>query len=151
MAATVAMGLMAGVFALYANAIMPGLRRTDDRTFVGAFQAIDRAIENPGFLLGGFLGAPVLTGLAALMLFGDRALPWILLALALYLVAFVVTLAVNLPLNRRLRAAGEPDRITDLARVRVEFNETRWVRWNLVRAIVTVAALGCLVWAFGQR
>ena len=42
-AAALTAGLAAGVFALYAHAIMPGLRRTDDRTFVGAFQSIDRA------------------------------------------------------------------------------------------------------------
>ena len=36
-AATLTMGLMAGVFGIYSNAVMPGLRRTDDRTFVAAF------------------------------------------------------------------------------------------------------------------
>ena len=39
--ATMTVGFMAGVFGLYANAIMPGLRRSDDRTFVGSFQSID--------------------------------------------------------------------------------------------------------------
>jgi uncharacterized membrane protein len=39
--ATITTGLMAGVFAIYANAVMPGLRRSDDRTFVSAFQSID--------------------------------------------------------------------------------------------------------------
>ena len=34
--ATVTMGLIAGVFALYAHTIMPGLSNTDDRTFVTA-------------------------------------------------------------------------------------------------------------------
>ena len=34
LAATMTMGLMAGVFGIYSNAIMPGLRRTDNRTFV---------------------------------------------------------------------------------------------------------------------
>jgi uncharacterized membrane protein len=45
-AATMAVGLMAGVFGLYAH-IMPGLGRTDDRTFVGAFQSIDRPLSTP--------------------------------------------------------------------------------------------------------
>jgi uncharacterized membrane protein len=49
-AATMTVGLMAGIFGIYSNAIMPGLRRTDDRTFVAAFQAIDRAIINPVFM-----------------------------------------------------------------------------------------------------
>jgi hypothetical protein len=53
MAATVSTGLVAGVFALYAHTIMPGLAKTDDRTFVGAFQSIDRAIINPWFIGGG--------------------------------------------------------------------------------------------------
>jgi len=57
---------MAGVFGLYARAIMPGLGDTDDRTFVGALQAIDDAIENPVFLPT-LVGALVLTGLAALL------------------------------------------------------------------------------------
>ena len=63
-AATLTTGLMAGVFGIYSNAIMPGLRRTDDRTFVAAFQSIDRAIINPA-LMATFLGALVLTAVAA--------------------------------------------------------------------------------------
>ena len=65
LAATISMGLTAGVLALYAHTIMPGLAKTDDRTFVGAFQAIDRAILNPWFLGGGFFGALVFTVIAA--------------------------------------------------------------------------------------
>jgi hypothetical protein len=68
-AATITMGVMAGVFQLYAYAIMPGLARTNDRTFVGAFQAIDTAIINPLFM-GNFFGALVFTGLAALLHIG---------------------------------------------------------------------------------
>jgi uncharacterized membrane protein len=48
--ATLTMGLVAGVFVLYAHTIMPGLKRTDDRTFVTAFQSLDRAIINPWFM-----------------------------------------------------------------------------------------------------
>ena len=148
-AATLAMGLMAGVFWIYANAFMPGLRRTDDRTFVGAFQAVDRAIINPMFL-GTFFGALLLTGLAAaLHLGGDGrpVLPWVVAAFVLYLAVVVVTMGVNVPLNDGIKAAGDPDRIADLAAVRARFDEARWVRWNLARAVATTAALGCLAWA----
>lgn len=70
-AATMTMGLMAGVFGIYGNAIIPGLHRTDDRTFVAAFQAIDRAIINPAFMVT-FFGTLALTALAALLhLTGD--------------------------------------------------------------------------------
>jgi len=148
-AATVTMGLMAGVFGLYTHTIMPGLGRTDDRTFVGAFQSIDRAIINPLFLAT-FVGALVLTGLAAVLHLGadgHSVLPWAVAALVLYLVIFVVTLGVNVPLNDGLKAAGDPDRIADLAAVRERFDEARWVRWNLARAVASTAAFACLAWA----
>src|SRR5262249_2341457 len=112
-AALLTTGLMAGVFGLYTHTIMPGLRHTDDRTFIGAFQATDKAILNPWFLAA-FFGALVLTGLAAaLHLAGDRRhlLPWIGAAFVLYLIAVVITMAVNVPLNDALKAAGDPARI----------------------------------------
>jgi uncharacterized membrane protein len=151
-AATVTMGLMAGVFGLYSNAIMPGLRRTDDRTFVAAFQSIDRAINNPGFIAT-FLGAPALTALAALLHFTDEGRPvlaWIVAALVLYLLVFVVTIAVNVPRNNEIKAAGDVDRITDLHGVRERFNEARWVRWNHLRAFASLLAFGLLSWALIQ-
>ena len=58
-AATLATGWVAGVLGHYAHTLMPALRRVDDRTFVTAFQAIDRAILNPWFMVA-FFGAPVL-------------------------------------------------------------------------------------------
>jgi uncharacterized membrane protein len=147
--ATIAVGLMAGLFWLYAHAIMPGLGKTDDRTFVGAFQSIDRAIINAWFLPT-FFGAMVFTALAALLHLGDgegAVLPWTVAALVLYVVTFAITLRVHVPRNDEIKAAGDPDRIADLGLVRERFDEARWVRWNLVRAVASTAALGCLAWA----
>jgi uncharacterized membrane protein len=147
MAATITMGLVAGVFVLYAHTIMPGLGKTDDRTFVGAFQAIDRAIINPWFMPM-FFGALVFTAVAAALLAGEGAvLPWTLAALVLYLVTFVITIRVNVPLNDAIKAAGDPDELADLAGVRQRFDEDRWARMNLIRSITTTIALGCLAWA----
>jgi uncharacterized membrane protein len=143
------MGLMAGVFGLYLHTIMPGLGRTDDRTFVAAFQQIDRAIINPWFLTS-YLGALVFTLLAAAFHLGERrrsVLPWILIALVLYLAVFIITFAVNVPLNDALKAAGDPHQISDLAGVRERFDEALWVRWNLVRTLASTVAFGCLAWA----
>jgi uncharacterized membrane protein len=146
-AAILATGLMAGVFWIFSNTIMPGLRHTDDRTFVGAFQSIDKAIMNPWFMMA-FFGALVLTGLAAaLHLTADRRnlLPWIGAAFVLYLIAVIITMAVNVPLNDALRAAGDPARIGDLAAVRQHFHEARWSAWNLIRTLTSTAAFGCLI------
>jgi uncharacterized membrane protein len=145
--ATLTMGLVAGVFALYAHTIMPGLKTTDDRTFVGAFQALDRAIINPWFMVGGFVGALAFTLAAVAVNLHRPALPWIVAALVLYLIAFIATVAVNVPLNDTIKAAGDPDRIHDLAHVRERFHETRWAAWNLVRTITSIAAFVSLAWA----
>jgi uncharacterized membrane protein len=145
--ATITMGLMAGVFGLYSNTIMRGLGATDDRTFVGAFQAIDRAIINPWFMASGFLGALVFTVAAAITQLGQDALGWVAVALVLYLVVFAITIAVNVPRNDAIKAAGAPDQIADLAAVRASFDEARWSSWNLVRAVATTIAFGLLAWA----
>ena len=147
LAATVTMGLMAGMFGLYSHTIMPGLGKTDDRTFVGAFQAIDRAIINPWFMAGGFLGALVFTVATAITQLGQDALGWVAAALVLYLVVFAITIAVNVPRNDAIKAAGAPDQIDDLAAVRASFDEARWRSWNLVRTVATTTAFGLLAWS----
>ncbi|MFF3737800.1 DUF1772 domain-containing protein [Streptomyces sp. NPDC002566] len=148
LAATVATGLMAGLFAAFSYAVMPGLHRSDDRTFVTAMQQINKAILN-GWFMTCFLGAIVALGVAAAALWthGDRrAFAFVVAALVLYLAMFVITAAVNVPLNDKLAAAGRPDRIRDIASVREHF-EPGWVAWNIVRAVVSTGAFGCLAWA----
>lgn len=144
-AATITKGLVAGVFVLYAHTIMPGLAKTDDRTFVGAFQAIDRAIINPWFMAC-FFGAPVLTAVTALLFLGDSGFVLIAGAFVLYAVTFAVTIGINVPRNDEIKAAGEPDKI-DVAAVRAAFDEDSWVQWNRLRVITTTGAFGPLCWA----
>ncbi len=149
LAATMTMGIGAGVFQLYNFAIMPGLGRADDRTFVGAFQQIDTAIIGP-WLFFFFFGALGFTALAAALHFGAderSALPWIGGALVLHLAVVVITMRINVPLNDEIKGAGDPGRIADLAAVRERFHEARWVGWNLFRAVGSTVAFGCLAWA----
>lgn len=146
LAATLSTGLVAGVFGLYWHAIMPGLAKTDDRTFVGAFQAIDRAIINPWFIVANFGGALVFTLVAGLLFVGHSAFVWIAIAFVLYLVVVVMTIRINVPRNDALKAAGDPDQI-DVAAVRAAFDEARWVRSNNVRVVLSTVAFGLLAWA----
>ncbi|ONH32928.1 hypothetical protein BL253_03090 [Pseudofrankia asymbiotica] len=139
---------MAGIYYAYACSVMPGLRSTDDRTFVSTMQFINVAILNGWFLLV-FVGAPLLAlaaGAAHLPAGGRAALPWVAAGLALNVVAFAVTVAANVPLNDALDAAGPVGQITDLAAVRAHF-EDAWIRWNIVRTAATTAAFGCLGYA----
>ncbi|WP_306322388.1 MULTISPECIES: DUF1772 domain-containing protein [unclassified Streptomyces] len=143
-AATVAMGLAAGSFYVFACGVMPGLARADDRTYIEAMQGINAAIQNPVFFLS-FVGALVCTGYAAWRVRRRQAVRgWVFAALVGYALVFVLTSAVNVPLNDTLAAAGTPARIADPSRVREHF-ESPWVTWNAVRAALSAAALGCLV------
>ncbi|MEU1040514.1 DUF1772 domain-containing protein [Streptomyces sp. NPDC005551] len=143
-AAAVATGLSAGVFYIFACAVMPALARSDDRVFIEVMQNINEVIQNPVFFLS-FLGAPLLTAVSAWQSRGRPGLRvWVAAALLAVVLALVVTVAANIPLNNGLADAGEPARIADPAAVREEF-EDPWVAWNVVRALLSTLALGCLV------
>jgi uncharacterized membrane protein len=147
-AATVATGLVAGLFFAFAMSVMLGLSRTGDLTFVDAMQQINAAILNPWLAIS-LGGAPVCILIAAVLhLQADQRaiLLWIVAAFALYLVVLGITIGVNVPLNDALAAAGSPERITDLTAVREKF-EAAWVRWNIARAVAATAAFACLTLA----
>jgi uncharacterized membrane protein len=141
-AATVTSGLLAGVFMLYAHTVMPALRGVDDATFVSTYAMLDRAIVNPWFMASGFLGAPLLTALAAVLEIGEDPFWWIVGALALHVVMIIETARVHLPRNDALKAADEAGDRT--AQVRAAFDERRWARWNLLRVGVSTAACALL-------
>lgn len=144
---TIALGLGAGVFALFSHTVMPALAGMDDRTFVGVFQGLDRSILNPWFLGFSFVGPLVFAVVALAAIRRGPAVRWVGLGLVLHVAVVVITMAVNVPLNEALGAAGPPDRVPDPAAVRAAFDEARWQGWNLTRTLLDVAAFGCLGYA----
>ena len=147
LAATVTTGWMVGLYWSFSIAVMPGLARADDRTFVTGMQGINRAILNGWFALG-FGGSLVLLALGVALHVPDdqhAALPGLIVALVLYVVTLVVTFGFNVPLNDAIDAAGRPDAVADLGAVRERFEQS-WVRWNLVRTLASTGA----VLALGQ-
>lgn len=147
--ATISVGLMAGTFALYAHTIMPGLGKTDDRTFVAAFQALDRAIINPWFIGLSFGAALVLTLASTIAYVGHDRFRWVLAACIAYAIAVAITLSVHVPLNNAIKAAASAATTADFSEIRRQFHETRWVAWNLVRVIASLGSFGCLLTARG--
>jgi uncharacterized membrane protein len=139
-AALVAAGLQAGTYYVWACGVMPGLARTDDRTFVNTLNGVNQAIVNPVFLAT-FLGTPVLAA-AALAAGTPATRPWTNAALVAAVGTVAVTAAGNVPLNNALAVATvAPD--ADFAAARTAF-ETAWVRWNVVRTVTATAALAAL-------
>lgn len=143
-AATVTSGLAAGAYSLYAHTIMPGLAATNDRTFVAAFQATNRAITNPWFLGGTFLGSLGLAAAAAVLTRGKPAWPSTLVAAGSAVATTAITFAVHLPLNDAITAAGDPDTHPNPAEIRANFHENRWRAWNLLRVATSLATVGSL-------
>jgi uncharacterized membrane protein len=119
---------------------MPALAKVDDDAFVRTFSTLDRAIVNPVFLLSSFLGAPVLTAAALVAAWDDDACPWVAGALGLHLVMVGITAAVHLPRNDALKATADLP-AASLSVARADFDERVWVRWNLVRVLVSTGAL----------
>ena len=132
-AATVLTGLFAGLFATFSYAVMPGLRRADDATFVRALQEVNVAILNPVFGIV-FAGSVIVSVAAVVVTFRDTAVrPWTVGALVLVLATILVTAAANVPLNDALAAgSGSP------AALRAAF-EKPWVAWNTVRTVLSLA------------
>ncbi|AEV85885.1 hypothetical protein ACWT_4866 [Actinoplanes sp. SE50] len=145
-AALICVGLMAGIFFAFTTSVMPGLHTADDRTFVEAMRHLNAAIENGlfGLVFVGALGFPA--GAAVLLARGGHraAAGWAAAAAVLYLVALVLTMAVEVPLNDRLAAAS----LSDPAAARRNF-EGVWVPVNDVRTLLTASALACLAPALG--
>jgi uncharacterized membrane protein len=144
-AALVTMGLMAGLFYSYSISVMLGLAKTDDRTFILVMQRINQAIQNVAFgpVFAGALLFSTAAAVAEQRLGARAVVRWVVASLFLYAAALAVTFGVNIPLNEKLRLAGDVDQIPDLAALRDQF-EGPWVAGNAVRTVVATAALGCL-------
>ncbi|MFC7528447.1 DUF1772 domain-containing protein [Actinoplanes sp. GCM10030250] len=144
--AVVMLGLMAGLFYAYAGSVMPGIRRAGDRAAVEVMQRINVAIQNPLFFVL-LVGSLIATGVAAFQN-ADRSEVFVplLVALGLYVATLAITGVVNVPLNNRLDAAGDPAEIEDVAAVRAAFFP-RWVRWNTLRTLTSAGAFVAGCWA----
>ena len=146
--ATLATGLVAGVFYAYAVSVNLGLAAQPDASYVATMQAINERIENPVFFLS-FFGA-VLFLLAALAVHLPKPRSsrfWLIaLASALYVVGgFLLTVVVNVPLNEELARVADAS-AGELARARAGY-EGPWNFWNGVRAVLSSLAFVVLVGA----
>jgi len=137
-ASTVGAGMVAGLFFAFRTSVMPGLARTEDRTFVTAMQDMNVAILNPVFLT--VFTVPLIGFVVAAVAGPSR--PWVIAAGVLYLAMFVITRAGNIPLNDALLAVGATQNPAALEAARQAFEEP-WNRLHLVRTVAVVASFAC--------
>jgi uncharacterized membrane protein len=147
--ATMATGLVAGVFYAYAVSVNLGLAAQPDASYVATMQAINARIQNPIFFAS-FFGA-VLFLLATLAAHVPRPrsgrFRLVALACALYIVGgFLLTAFVNVPMNEELARVAEGASPDELAGARAAY-EGPWNFWNGVRTVFTSMAFLVLIGA----
>ncbi|GAA3474660.1 anthrone oxygenase family protein [Nonomuraea roseola] len=142
------LGAMAGLFFAFSTSVIPGLDAIEPERAVAAMRSANRKILNPLFLPA-FLAAnvaPLVTGVLLLTQGRSSAGIAFLVAGGVYVVgAFVVTMAINVPMNNALEAGTGP-----AERLWADYSPG-WQRWNVIRGLASllalgVAAAGLLMW-----
>ena len=143
-------GLIAGLFYCWSVSVTRGLALLPDREYLLVFQQLNRAIQNPLFLIA-FMGLVFLLPIVTWMHY-QRPLPrtfWLLLcATLLYLVGVIgVTMLGNVPMNDALDVfdidAASP---AGIAAKRLAF-EARWNSLNNIRTVSCIASFLGLLFA----
>jgi uncharacterized membrane protein len=144
--------LMAGLFFAWSVSVVPGLARLSDHEYVAAFQAMNRAIQNPIFLFC-FMGVAIALPLCAWMQFDLKSLRfWFLVAaVASYWIGVIgVTMIGNVPMNETLDGFQlQGANAAEVAQARLNF-EAPWNKLNMIRTIASTVSilfvvLSCLV------
>ncbi|WP_232715959.1 anthrone oxygenase family protein [Gordonia metallireducens] len=135
-------GLSAGVLAGFGYSVIPGLTRAGADVAVPAMHRMNSAILNPLFAVI-FGGGVVFGALSTWATWNDGLRWWVLAATLLTLGGVAITMAINVPANNRLDAAAD-SRGDEAAQVWAEFTAV-WVPWNIVRSVLTTAAVVVLV------
>ena len=138
-------GLIAGAFFAFSSFVMKALARLQPPQGVAAMQSINTAVINPWFL-GVFVGtAAACVALAVLSIvhWHQPGAAYLLAGSLLYLVGtFLVTMALNVPLNDAL-AAVEPSSVEG-GRLWARYL-SEWTRWNHVRTVAALAATASFI------
>lgn len=142
-ATLLAVVLVTGLNFTFAAAVMPNLAGADDHTFVTTLQRYnDNAVFPVTFTLALLLA--ILAPIVQRRHGPGAAVRWSVAALVLVAVVFVLTMAVNVPLNTEIDQLTDLGDAAALADVRERFEST-WVAANAVRTVLSIAAVGALV------
>ncbi|CAN7398619.1 DUF1772 domain-containing protein [Pararhizobium sp. LjRoot255] len=146
--AAIGAGLNAGLFFIFSVCIMAALGRLPAEQGIAAMQSINVVILNPWFMLA-FFGTALLSLVlvAGGFMTGSPARLYVIAGGFLFLAGTIlVTMVFNVPMNNVLVALQPQSE--EAARLWSSTYLVDWVRWNHVRTLSSVGALGCFVMAF---
>ena len=153
-AATLAAGLVAGVFLTFSDFVIRALGRAEPVAGIEAMQMINREVHRSLFvtLLLGLAVVSIVLAVAGMYLAGSDVALWLTAAAGFYIVGVVVVTArKNVPMNQHLDRMEHrsPD-----ARSYWATYTRDWTRWNHLRWVAALAAaigyLGATVTIAGQ-
>ena len=145
--ASVSAGVLAGIYGIFSNTVMPALAASPDKTAVRVMQDINRLIVNPLFLL--FFMGSALASIALLIVAGlTGQLTWLTAIASVMLSATLfTTIGINVPLNNALKETTLDSTTRDGTNPPTLWQHylDRWVHWNHIRAIL--CALSAFLYA----
>ena len=147
--AAIAAAAAGGMMYVFSTFVMRGLDRTGPVEAITAMRGINvEANSNPAFLLA-YFGATILAlvvGVMAVIQLGQPGSVWVLVGAVFGILAAIITMAFNVPLNNHLDTVDPVGlSVADAAREWQAYFST-WTAWNHVRAATSfIAAVLMLV------
>ncbi|QUR69493.1 DUF1772 domain-containing protein [Mycobacterium spongiae] len=132
-----------GMMYVFSTFVMRGLDRTGPVAAITAMRGINAEAEsNPAFLLG-YFGATILAlavGVFAVIRLSQPGSWWVLVGAVCGILAAIITVAVNVPLNNHLDGVNPVGlSAVDAAREWRAYSRT-WTAWNHVRTVTALVA-----------
>jgi len=143
-----------GMMYVFSTFVMRGLDRTGPVDAITAMRGINaEANSNPVFLLG-YFGATILAlvvGVIAVIQLQQPGSWWVLVGAVLAILAAVITMVFNVPLNNRLDTVNPVGlSAADAAREWQAYFST-WTAWNHVRTVTSFVGAALLLFGIRYR
>lgn len=143
MLSLLSVGAIFGFFYAWVCSTMWGLDEADPRVAIAAMQAMNASVRNAVFFPAFFL-TPVLLALTAMVAWSlTRRLPALFFgasATVYFCGAFLVTAAINVPMNEALAVVTVPTDAETARRVWQDYSQP-WQTWNTIRTAFSGTAL----------
>lgn len=140
--AAVSTATVGGIFYAFSTFVMRGLDRTEPLDAITAMRGINAEAQANTPFLALFVGSSLLAlgvGIAAALRLSQPGAGYVLAGAVMGTVAFIVTIAVNVPLNNALDRLDPADLSAAAAASEWRSYLVPWTAWNHLRTAAPVA------------